>query len=213
MNKAFKENQNSKNSEKENPKLKNSSKFEVIIEYIFMKFSSALRIIGPLFAFCLVLFVIIVARTVFYLIIPYWNKNFHKIFGWVFFFIAIYLLFSILFNYFLAVLVKPGCVEDIRRSKFYRKNDPLKYSNVQINFEGCKLAENIKKFSHDEKNDNSALAVKLRFKTEDNYQRNFEANEDMGILENGVKENFNECRKKIYFLFLFFNFILFLREI
>jgi hypothetical protein len=192
-------NENTKNinSIEQEKKLKNHSKFEYIVEYLFLKFSSMLRIIGPLFAFCLIIFVIIVARTVFYLIIPYWMKNIHKIFGVIFFIMAIYLLFSILFNYLLAVLVKPGSLEDIKNSKFYRKNDPLKISNAHINFENCKLAENMKNFNQEIINKANEISkkVKLRFKTNEgginSFNKKFDASEDMQILEKNLQVNLN----------------------
>lgn len=184
---------NNSNQNNQNNQSKKNFKFENLIEFLFLKFSSALRIIGPLFAFCLVVFVIVVARTVFYLIIPYWMKNIHQIFGLIFFFMGIYLLFSILFNYLLAVLVKPGSLDDIKRSKFYRRNDPLRISNSQINFDNCKLAENIRNFS-DKRNSNNNNTfgnnVKIRFKNkEQDFNKKFNVNEDMENLEKNNKMN------------------------
>ena len=189
----------------EGKKSKNSTKFEDIVEFFFLKFSSALRIIGPLFAFCLIVFVIVVSKTVFYLIIPYWIKNIHQIFGVILFFLGIYLLFSILFNYLLAVLVKPGSMDDIKKSNFYRKNDPLKIKNTQINFEDSKLAENIKKFTDDKNNkskNNLNTNIKLRFKTEEansSFNTKFDTNEDLEFLEKNSKANSTES--KIYILY------------
>jgi len=161
---------------------KSGSKSEGIIEYIFIKFSNSVRLIGPLFAFCLVMFVIAVANTAFTFIIPFWVKNFHFVFCFLYL-IAIYLLFSILFNYFLAVLVKPGSLADIRNSKFYRKNDPLKVSSNIVNFENCKLAENLKNLLNEEnkKSEGSAPQIKIRYKTNENSILNINRKENSFI--------------------------------
>jgi hypothetical protein len=156
---------------------KSSSKAEGIIEFIFIKFSNSVRLIGPLFAFCLIMFVIAVANTAFCFIIPFWMKNFHFIFCFLYI-IALYLLFSILFNYLLAVLVKPGSLADIKNSKYYRKNDPLRVSTNLINFENSKLSENLKKNFNEEKkkNEESAPLIKIRYKTNENSHLNINGN-------------------------------------
>lgn len=161
----------------------NSKNFEGVIEFLFLKFSGAVKIIGPLFAFCLVMFVIVVSYTVFGFIIPYWMKHINHIIGVLLFFLAIYLLLSILFNYFLAVLVKPGSLKDLRNSKYYRKNDPLNFMKSEINFESSKLAENLRFFNEKEnervnnikKTENMENRIKLRFKA-DEYNNNMNSN-------------------------------------
>ncbi len=168
------------------------SKVDGIIEYIFIKFSNSVRLIGPLFAFCLVTFVIAVANTAFNFIIPYWMKNFHVIFAFLYL-IALYLLFSILFNYFLAVLVKPGSLADIRNGKYYRKNDPLRITSQIINFENSKLAENLIDFYSEENKKNEASAsshIKIRYKTNENSIFNLNGNENSS--GGGSCENYNK---------------------
>jgi len=214
----FENKNNNKNSNLDSEsELKNKSNFKTdgIIEYVFIKFSNSVRLIGPLFAFCLVMFVIVVSNTVFNYIIPYWNKNFHVIFGLMYFFIAVYLLFSILFNYFLAVFVKPGSLNDISNSKFYRKNDPLNFSNNKINFENNKLLENLNNLYNEgkSKNELSSSNIKLRFKTNENSHLNINQNKIINSNENLSRhedlktisdltnyevDNINECIFLIY---------------
>lgn len=172
------------------PHINTSSKAEGIIEYIFIKFSNSVRLIGPLFAFCLVIFVIAVANAAFRFIIPFWMKNFHFIFC-LLYIIAFYLLFSVLFNYLLAVLVKPGSLADIKNSKFYRKNDPLRVSTNNINFDNSKLAQNLKNFYEDDKkkSDNTSSQIKIRYKTNENSLLNINQN-DKNIIGRNINDNY-----------------------
>ena len=101
------------------------NKLERVLEYVFDKFSIGVRIIGPIFAFALTTFVFVVAHTFFNIILLYWEDQFGVLIKIPLVLMAVYILFSILFNYFLAVLVRPGSLEDLMRSKYYRKNDPL----------------------------------------------------------------------------------------
>ena len=103
----------------------NPSKIEYYIEYIFDKFSQGIRLIGPLFAFALTVFISIVTHAFFHVILPYYVRQFGLVFGLLLIVIALYVLFNLLFNYFMAVLVKPGSMSDFKTSKYYRKHDPL----------------------------------------------------------------------------------------
>jgi hypothetical protein len=106
----------------------NRSNFSIeeVIEIVFERFSQGIRIIGPIFAFALTLFVFIVVHAFFQVIQPYWANTYGSFIGFILSLMCLFFLFNILFNYFLAVLVKPGSLEDIRKSRYYRKNDPLR---------------------------------------------------------------------------------------
>jgi len=120
------------NSDKKIKKESKENKFERILEYVFDKFSMGVRIIGPIFAFALTTFVFVVAHTFFNIILMYWENKFGFLIKIPLGLMAIYILFSILFNYFLACLVRPGCLEDLKTSKYYRKNDPLNAVSEEI---------------------------------------------------------------------------------
>src|SRR5690349_3594591 len=93
---------------------------EYTLELVFEKFSKILRIVGPIFAFALTTFVLIVAHAFFQIILPFWINQSGLLIGLILAFMACFFLFSVLFNYFLAVLIRPGSLEDIKKSKFYR---------------------------------------------------------------------------------------------
>jgi len=155
------------NSESRSTLTNNLLNVELMFEFIFEKFSKGLRIIGPMFAFALTIFVLIVAHSEFYIVIPYWTVNFGILSGIILFFISLYLLFSILFNYFLSVLVRPGCLEDIKRSKYYRKNDPLNMKDDLVNLKDVFLNKiNRTEKSCSNKSNNENKHIKLRLKTD-----------------------------------------------
>ena len=108
----------------------NPNKVEYFIELIFDKFSKGIRLIGPLFAFALTVFISVVTHAFFQVILPYYTRLYGLVFGILLIFIAMFTLFNLLFNYFMAVLVKPGSMSDLKTSRFYKKNDPMK-----INFD------------------------------------------------------------------------------
>jgi hypothetical protein len=95
--------------------------FEKIVETLFNHFSSGLKIIGPFFAFALILFILTVTHTFFTVMLPYWKNKLGEYMGMILCIITCYIVFMILFNYLLSVLVKPGCAEDMRKSKIYTK--------------------------------------------------------------------------------------------
>ena len=105
------------------------SKIEYIIELIFDKFSKGIRLVGPLFAFALTVFISVVTHAFFQVILPFYTRQYGHFFGIILIFIAIFTLFNLLFNYFMAVLVKPGSMSDLKTSKYYKKHDPMKINN------------------------------------------------------------------------------------
>jgi len=118
---------NEKHSER-----KTERDFSQIIEIIFGHFSSGLRTIGPFFAFALVVFIMIVVYCFFKVILPYWQNKFGYLFGVIITIMCIWQLFNILFNYFLAVLVKPGSLEDIKSSRCYREKRNAYFFSEEI---------------------------------------------------------------------------------
>lgn len=158
---------------------------EVIIELVFDKFSQGIRFIGPIFAFALVLFVFIVVHAFFQIMLPYWIKNVSLYIGILLSAMTLFWLFNILFNYFLAVLVKPGSMEDIRKSKYYRKNDALKVSTAIINLNNVFFNSNNK--STDIKTvDDNKVQVKVRLKADSE-------NADNIIKEESLLTQSNAC--------------------
>jgi hypothetical protein len=114
------------------------NQFERIIEVIFNHFSSGLKIIGPFFAFALIAFIVTVAHSFITIILPFWKEHI-GIFFVLLLIIFLYLLFSVLFNYLLAVLVRPGCTEDLRKSKYYKEKNGYEFTNevkrnIDINY-------------------------------------------------------------------------------
>jgi hypothetical protein len=135
------------NSERIPPASTNRIGIDVIIEVVFDKFSSGIRFIGPIFAFALTLFVLIVAHAYFHIVVPYYISKISVILGVICFFCACYCLFSILLNYFLAVLVRPGSLKDFNKSKYYKKNDPLRVSKSIFDLESIFENSNNKRLS------------------------------------------------------------------
>lgn len=167
----------------------NISNIELVFELIFDKFSKGLRVIGPLFAFALTLFVLIVAHSAFFIIIPYWTANYGIIPGTISFFTAIYILFSILFNYFLSVLVKPGSLADIKKSKFYKKNDPLSLEDDVVNLKNVFISKVNKQAINSKSNQNeNCMNIKLRLKANRSYSLYDNINKEEEILKNANNE-------------------------
>ena len=146
------------------PAITSSYNVEYMLEMVFERFSKGLRIIGPIFAFALTVFILIVTHSFFGIILPFWTNKFGLLIGCILTILALFLLFSILFNYFLAVLVRPGSIEDIRKSKFYRKTDPLATPSCIINFNSIFMNPANKSNSKDDKNNDTSINFKLRLK-------------------------------------------------
>ena len=112
----------------------NPSKVEYYIELIFDKFSKGIRLVGPLFAFALTVFISIVTHAFFHVILPYYTRQYGFFFGVLLVFMALFTLFNLLFNYFMAVLVKPGSMTDIKNSRYFKKHDTMKVNPDIIDF-------------------------------------------------------------------------------
>jgi len=87
-------------------------------------FNAAL--LGRLFVVGTYSFIFILTKTFFWKILPIY----YDLFGFVnvipMTLIACYILVNSVFNFTLAVIVKPGSYKDFLNSKFYKKNDPYK---------------------------------------------------------------------------------------
>ena len=113
-------------------KKKKEKKFD--IDYIFVYVSKFLKFLGPLFCITIFTFLIYTYISVIKNIFPYWYKNFisyenHKIFYNIYKYIIFFELLSTLFNHVLAIIIKPGSVQDLRNSKYYKEHSPY-YSDT-----------------------------------------------------------------------------------
>lgn len=133
----------------------NPSKIEYYIELVFDKFSKGIRLVGPLFAFALTVFISIVTHAFFHVILPYYTRQYGLIFGIFLVCLALFTLFNLLFNYFMAVLVRPGSMSDLKLSRYYKKHDPMKINqdiidlNTVFNKQANKLGKPIPKENTD----------------------------------------------------------------
>ena len=98
-----------------------------VLEVVFVLFSTFMRFIGPLFFIALCLFVLLVASSFFSVILPFYHFSPYIKLGLGL--LVCIILFLIFFNYLLAFLVKPGSVEELSNSNFYKdQNDPFIFS-------------------------------------------------------------------------------------
>ena len=145
--------------------------FEKVVEFLFDKFSKWLNIIGPLFINAFLCFFFLGYHSFLYNLIPYWSSIFYysyknKIFYYLFytFVCPLYTLFyyQLVLYYILTVIIKPGSVEDLKKSiKFKKKINPyycykqlpnLNYilrignfnRNNKIKFPFCKYCKEVK---------------------------------------------------------------------
>jgi hypothetical protein len=109
--------------------------FEKGVEFCFLNFSKGLVLIGPFFSLAIISFISLVAYVFFKDILPYWvdytPNNFKFFTKFILTMIFLLLLINVFCNYMLAVLVRPGCVPDLKNSKFFQENDPY-YMNPYI---------------------------------------------------------------------------------
>ena len=104
-------------------KKKREKKFD--IDIIFVYVSKFLKFLGPLFCITILTFLIYTYISVIKNIFPYWYKNFlsyekHNIFYNIIKVLIFFELFLTLFNHILAVIIKPGNVSDLKKSKYYK---------------------------------------------------------------------------------------------
>ena len=116
-------------------KKKKEKKFD--IDYIFVYVSKFLKFLGPLFCITIFTFLIYTYISVIKNIFPYWYKNFisyenHKMFYNIYKYIIFFELLSTLFNHVLAIIIKPGSVQDLRNSKYYKGHSAYYSDNFKI---------------------------------------------------------------------------------
>ena len=116
-------------------KKKKEKKFD--IDYIFVYVSKFLKFLGPLFCITIFTFLIYTYISVIKNIFPYWYKNFisyenHKIFYNIYKYIIFFELLFTLFNHVLAIIIKPGSVQDLRNSKYYKEHSAYYSDNFKI---------------------------------------------------------------------------------
>ena len=122
---SIEENNNVNDNINNTSKKKKEKKFD--IDYIFVYVSKFLKFLGPLFCITIFTFLIYTYISVIKNIFPYWYKNFisyenHKIFYNIYKYIIFFELLSTLFNHVLAIIIKPGSVQDLKNSKYYKEH-------------------------------------------------------------------------------------------
>ena len=122
---SVEENNNDNDNINNTSKKKKEKKFD--IDYIFVYVSKFLKFLGPLFCITIFTFLIYTYISVIKNIFPYWYKNFisyenHKMFYTIYKYIIFFELLSTLFNHVLAIIIKPGSVQDLRNSKYYKEH-------------------------------------------------------------------------------------------
>ena len=108
----------------------NNLKFlEKIVEFLFDKFSKWLYIVGPLFINAFICFFILGYHSFLKNLVPYWSNTLYysyktKIFYYLFYIYVcpIYSLiyFQVVLYYLLTAIIKPGSIEDIKKSKKFK---------------------------------------------------------------------------------------------
>ena len=132
---SVEENNNDNDNINNTSKKKKEKKFD--IDYIFVYVSKFLKFLGPLFCITIFTFLIYTYISVIKNIFPYWYKNFisyenHKMFYNIYKYIIFFELLSTLFNHVLAIIIKPGSVQDLRNSKYYKEHSAYYSDNFKI---------------------------------------------------------------------------------
>ena len=157
------ENNNNNNNEDMYIPPRRKRKKIMSIDNIFSIVTHFLKLIGPLFCVTILTFLIYTYISILKNVFPYWYKNFfsyenHKIFYNIFKYLISFELFLTLFNFILAVVIKPGSVFDLRNSKYYKTHtayysDSFKitkfflrnnYINREIKWKICKYCKEVK---------------------------------------------------------------------
>ena len=132
---SVEENNNDNDNINNTSKKKKEKKFD--IDYIFVYVSKFLKFLGRLFCITIFTFLIYTYISVIKNIFPYWYKNFisyenHKMFYNIYKYIIFFELLSTLFNHVLAIIIKPGSVQDLRNSKYYKEHSAYYSDNFKI---------------------------------------------------------------------------------
>ena len=107
------------------------------INSLFRNITRCLKLIGPLFCIAIYTFLLYTYISIMKNIFPYWYKNYlnyenHKIFYSFWKFILSLEIFLTLFNFSLAIIIKPGTVSDLRNSQYYKTHNPYYSENFQF---------------------------------------------------------------------------------
>ena len=105
-----------------------------IIEFIFDKFSKWVNVVGPLFVNAFLCFFFLGYHSFLYNLVPYWSSIFYnfydnKILYYIFKMVVcpLYSLvyFQVVLYYILTSIIKPGSIQDLKRSiKYKKKKNP-----------------------------------------------------------------------------------------
>ena len=142
---SVEENNNDNDNINNTSKKKKEKKFD--IDYIFVYVSKFLKFLGPLFCITIFTFLIYTYISVIKNIFPYWYKNFisyenHKMFYNIYKYIIFFELLSTLFNHVLAIIIKPGSVQDLKITPFFIRNNNLNHQ--EMIWKICKYCKEIK---------------------------------------------------------------------
>ena len=100
-----------------------------IIEIIYKLINKFLNFFGPIFALVINSFLIYTYFSVLKNVFPYWYIYYYsyeskKVFYFIYKLLISLELFYSLFNNILAIIIKPGNISDIRKSKYYKVHSP-----------------------------------------------------------------------------------------
>ena len=103
--------------------------FNFIIDKLFLNLTKFLRLLGPLLCLAIITFLMHTYLTTINYIFPFWYKNIlsnkkYKIFYHFYIIILSTEFFLVIFNYLLSIIVKPGNINDIKKSKYYQTHNP-----------------------------------------------------------------------------------------
>jgi len=152
---------------KPNPN-KNENDLEFMFEKVFHIFGKLLVVTGPILCFFLLTFMFMVTYSFYQIIIPYWTNYYPGFISRCLLnFISIYTLTHLHLYYLLAITIKPGCVDDIINSKYYKKHNPYVVdSNIEVNFTNVfnnkknkYVSSNLNQFVDKQNDDNKLLLV------------------------------------------------------
>ena len=126
------------------PKTK-SKLLNYLIDKLFLNISKILKFIGPLFCLFNLNFLFYTYFSILKNIFPFWYNNFYSYENHKFFYILYKLLISLelfltISNYILSIIVKPGNISDIKKSKYYQSHNP--YYSEKIQFPFCFIKTN-----------------------------------------------------------------------
>ena len=120
------------------PKTK-SKLFNYCIDKLFLNLTKFLKLIGPLFCITIITFLFYTYFSIIKNIFPYWQKNFllyknHQIFYEIYKTLVTIELFLTVINNILSIIVKPGSVQDLRNSKYYKSHSAYYSEDLKFPF-------------------------------------------------------------------------------